>query len=1435
MVPCALTVVSGYAQLTNELAELGGIDRIRDVLNPPFELIINAVHKSFGSVIKLAGDSAIVAWTIPPRLKNKALYTSAREFKEASKQARHLICGLAISCCLELLKMFENYSIKGSTHHPPITASDDTTAATASLHRQDSYFSAGFPRSGTDRASHSEAKRLITIRQPSVSHEQKLGLHIGIGIGEIHHVLVGRAFSESRGEETLDLGRAEYFIAGNALLDAGIMLNKGKCGHLVMRGDSWQLQELSFWPILKRFEDYSEKIVVTTKENDFKELKQTIADSMGSLEHFDDLNENVLCDRALNHALLRFIEPSLRKHILGSSWPSNENDFTVSNEPVLQAGKSDNSNQYRTITTLFLCIPNIPIDQIGKVHEVLEDAQFVAFEVTKIVSGHGGTCRQIFADEKGLSVLVVWGVEGFSHEKGDHLYAVAAGMDIEREFKKRTWWMEKSAGHVTSEHGEALKFSLAITMGKAQLKQWSVPSIAGKLSVEDLRLRRKPTLSSMADEDDKYEFFLALGIPRNSVRLLHKVYPLIFQNSKTTIDEQEALGNKSDAVTVLTATMISILELLPSLRLRLIFFIDDAQWMDSGSFDTTFNIIQRINNVFVIMTTRPKEEYTPQFYEYFDRLMNLPACKSLIIERLSKSDIEKLVISEMRSYGFDVWTVAPKLQTDFAEKSQGNPMAIKLLCKYLSTSADIVTKGHELRQLHEISKEGRRFELPMNALAAVTSALDKISSEAQTVLRVASVAGQFFSLEEVTFCVQQLQLCKEGSNLNNFVAQMLKLAQSHGIINPTEASQEDYSFHHYLIYQGVYESNIQSRKEEIHRLYMNFYEKKYEDTLNSACLPPLLHHLLKLPGLEEKKTQFLRLSFKTFADWGRPIEAKAYYEVLSSYEEQIPAERTVMQQAEELRLLGIIDSERRCYNEAYAKYAKAFSILGCSVSTSGFKIIPLLANILKYSSKIEKLLPKDSRQRCILGLKALSHILKAGLPKCKVDSFIRGIDSWTPPHVNAQAKHLLETMIEIRSLSMMWIGLMVNFLKPGIETVFMTLVYHISQEVISYIIDKKTALAPTSTALGLIFVGLGKVKASRLLLNNAIKLYQSMEEVEISRHSIGIYWGWGVLFSARGDYMSCIEPFQKYCEFIRRVFGSGPEVTHLARLHCLVSAIMLGQGQTLINDLQALLDGLYSDVRDTVEWADIQMAMAYNYVLLGRHAEAFEIYKVYANAIEDKVKENFPEWRFVYFGILRGHLEVLKLSNTSPLDTSSQQHITIKMLSNVKSICEALKRLNSEKSTLLPLFMLFVPTCFDIIHLVHAQPTIKTPELLLGLRTLFKTFSGATAKGAIIFPASYQVVKNLQVNLVSLGKKICTTRLMKAIHITRCTVDDSGNEEYVFLSLFWRYRVLVRIASLTKFLGRGERNEILDFLGESLHKARKCLEDCGMASEALYL
>ncbi|KAJ3097686.1 Adenylate cyclase type 10 [Phlyctochytrium planicorne] len=1492
----------GYTALTDKLAALGGIDRIKDVLNPPFETIINTVHKRSGSVVKLAGDSAIVLWNLPPAFEERLLSLGFAP-EEAERKAREHVCGLAVLCCVEILGLFEDFEIVVEGREGNVGRKE-----TGSRKRH----SAGHVSVKMEGSSAVESAAVAANSQKDGNEEegnvQKLGIHVGLGFGEVQHVFVGRGSGGGGGDVAIEKGknggvdevkgRSEYFIAGRALLDAGAMLSKGKSGQLVFGEE--HLSSFSYISLLREFRNahHGKEIFVQLVDKRVAELMDALQKtvSVASSYHPGDWNEGILPTTFnISQSLLNFIEPSLLIHLKSPIAPSADHN------PSANTFFSDNMNQFRTITVLFLHFPNLPIERLGNSQRVWKDVRFVTKEAIRIVEKHGGTCRQIHADEKALSVLLVWGGEGFSHEKGDHIYAVAAGLEIESLMAKRRWWCDDDLTH--EERLLAVNFSLAVTMGKAfcgfigtesrsegtvlgpcvnlaarimcnshcnnrllcdetiaevcestvefedvgcmfakgiensirifspkriinianhenalQEKsvlegrdkeitvlsevfgRWiegnkSAALVVGKSgfgkthlvksflrglrmdhgilvcsarenrndsnyiylqvvqnfynqlakrgwSAERIRfLMQRKRLSAAAllkpadstentgtnsamssssiasggnfDTAAKMDFLSALGIPRKSIKALQASYPMLFSESGTDVPSTEA--QSSDAASVLITVVTNILQILPmTLKQKVVLFLDDVQ------------------------------EYDAKLRGYFDRFEAFSFCELVPIEKIPEFAIEKLVIAEMRLYGFELDKIAPKLLQDIVAKSQGNPMVIQLLCKYLSESPDVIVAEKTLKHVLGKNNDSNHASLPMNVSAAVISTLDKMPSNAQMLLRVASVAAQFFNLSELAFCLEKQNL---SFSSQSEMVEVLQLAQAQGILSPFQSGESnaktDFSFHHYLIFKGIYDSILQSRKTELHYLYAEYYQNLYETTMTTGFLPTLLYHLLKLPGEDRRKMKFVRVAFSQFAAWHRPIESQVYYDLLQEFKARYPEERTPIQIAEEQRLLAInqmdLGDSKKCAKHVYG----TFEALSCNLRVSKFKLI---IRIMKGAKEVGKALNMGKAGRNQLALQCLSRNFP--LAFSKGDMAIYKADSEGKVcSEESKAVHLrVRVAVDENQI--------VLPLRFGILCGDGTWSWTWIDSDIIFETDEPNAVATANISMATVLIAFGKLKEAR----------------------------------------------------------------------------QIGNLNYLLRDVVANIKGIYKD-EDRLA-GDIHVTLAYAQISLGQYQEAWKNYKTAGTILEND--KDARAIRAVMFAIFKCHLEVIFLSNTKGQATFEDESFLRKSLMLTSwIICNAKKKLNIPQPVLFPSFLIFVLAWFDYIVLAKSLPNDGSSRLLeTSFSTMAKALCFASERGVKVFPGHYAFIKRIKSNLLSLQKKVSKENILLAVETSKCIVEEERIKDAAFLTAHWRSRVLVRIIRLSFLLSKDEQGDVTKYLGKAIERGHERLMEAGIAHEA---
>ncbi|KAJ3097653.1 hypothetical protein HDU96_000303, partial [Phlyctochytrium bullatum] len=417
----AIIDISGFTRLAIDLADSGETERLQGILNPPFDAIISHVHFRCGSVVKLAGDSAVATWTGKPP---------------------SVLLQLATLCSIELISRF------GSTLLAPSPTSNSLTSGSVTRQRTKSEFSSGGGSHGyTSNGAHP---------QTPVDHAAGLALHVGIGAGTLHHALVGcqldrtapTAGALAASRYARHDFRAEYVIGGQALLYSGQAIAVTSKSQLAMPIYCWKMLDIPTELLPPHAGKEGFHVLDAGSSSPLLDrLRDLLETRLRGTAPTDNDNEGRADLLPLDHWRLGFVEESLARHVAECVQSSPD-------ETPLASVSFIDYNQIRNITVLFAHFPDIQVSHLGSNPEVLVDVQFIARASMEAARRHGGTCRQLNCDEKALSVLLMWGVPGFSHEKGDQPHAVSAALDLLKELHGRKWLHPQT-------------FSIAVTFGKA--------------------------------------------------------------------------------------------------------------------------------------------------------------------------------------------------------------------------------------------------------------------------------------------------------------------------------------------------------------------------------------------------------------------------------------------------------------------------------------------------------------------------------------------------------------------------------------------------------------------------------------------------------------------------------------------------------------------------------------------------------------------------------------------------------------------------------------------------------------------------------------------------------------------------------------------------------------------------------------------------------
>lgn len=276
---------------------------------------------------------------------------------------------------------------------------------------------------------------------------------------------------------------------------------------------------------------------------------------------------------------------------------------------------------------------------------------------------------------------------------------------------------------------------------------------------------------------------------------------------KTFLEER---GNASDEVTSLFSNLLSFgapeqrppmppeeiktrtFEILQnyveraSLTKPVFILFEDLQWIDPSSEELLNNLLERIDNLQVMVLGTYRPEYTP-------RWTNLPKVTTLSLPSLGAREtarlLEALVSDEMALNG---------LMETIITRSEGVPLFVEEMASMLARSAGSNWSDSHLEQ---------EALFPSNLKDLFRARLDHLSVAPDTI-SICAALGQGFSSDLVAAVA--------GRPVDEILSELQSLARAQTMVVKSERGESSFSFRHALISDVAYEAILPQQARSLH-------------------------------------------------------------------------------------------------------------------------------------------------------------------------------------------------------------------------------------------------------------------------------------------------------------------------------------------------------------------------------------------------------------------------------------------------------------------------------------------------------------------------------------------------------------------------------------------------------------------------------------------
>ncbi|MGK7912041.1 MAG: AAA family ATPase [Synechococcus sp.] len=259
-------------------------------------------------------------------------------------------------------------------------------------------------------------------------------------------------------------------------------------------------------------------------------------------------------------------------------------------------------------------------------------------------------------------------------------------------------------------------------------------------------------------------------------------------------------------------TRVLLLDILRDCLDRpMVLVLDDAQWMDSASWQLTQAVLEQFSQIVLAAATRPPDESPPEGYI---ALTQFPNTRHLCLGLLSPEDTRQQLCRCLSTEA-----VSDRLVDAIYTKSQGQPLFSEQLALAMQASGQIECRDRscDLAASFTLSKSQ---ELPNSIRQAIVSRFDGLDPTHQLVLKTASAIGRRFPtsvLQDIYPVAAEDQLVQRS---------LQTLSQRRFTALWKKKPHLTYRFIHGITQEVAYSLMTFSQRRELHRSAALWYEQQ---------------------------------------------------------------------------------------------------------------------------------------------------------------------------------------------------------------------------------------------------------------------------------------------------------------------------------------------------------------------------------------------------------------------------------------------------------------------------------------------------------------------------------------------------------------------------------------------------------------------------------
>jgi class 3 adenylate cyclase/tetratricopeptide (TPR) repeat protein len=331
--------------------------------------------------------------------------------------------------------------------------------------------------------------------------------------------------------------------------------------------------------------------------------------------------------------------------------------------------------------------------------------------------------------------------------------------------------------------------------------------------------------------------------------------------------------------------------------------LEDAHWLDSRSWELAVRVARTLADaaeqhpILLVLATRPLDASHPAMAQ-ITTLLRLPGARRITLGALPLDDTLTLAAAQL---GLAAEDLPEQVAALVRERAGGNPFFAQELISTLHEAGliQITSSGSDRQAQPRCALAGdlQRASklLPRTLQGLLLARIDRLPSEQQLTLKVASVVGTIFPYLPLSHTLAQ-HAALDDNQLNGYLR--ILAAQDFTWLEEPEPNLT-YRFKHVLTQDAAYQTLLFAQRRDLHRTVAEWYEYTYADresiaqsdraiqkqafarsSLDPSALSPyfpLLAHHYRQAEERDRERHYAWLAGIQAADQYANAEAVAYF------------------------------------------------------------------------------------------------------------------------------------------------------------------------------------------------------------------------------------------------------------------------------------------------------------------------------------------------------------------------------------------------------------------------------------------------------------------------------------------------------------------------------------------------------------------------------